>query len=160
MTNFDRAMLPFDRHKAHQANGTPGTLFNYRIGNQGGVSGFCRDPASRGFNARWAGACKPGPVAIVGCLRIGIKQVGGMAVGIQRNQTAILSNKLFPWQHGGPLPVRHNIADGLTIKIYFRHGFPPVAKQKIVIAPAISPSKRHPVISYAKQKTSSPSILN
>ncbi len=160
MTNFDRAMLPLDRHKTHQANGTPGTLFNYRIRNQRGVSGFCRDPASRGFNARWARACKPGPVAIVGCLRIGIKQVGGMAVSIQRNQTAVLPNKLFPWQHGGTFPVRNNIADCLSIKIYFRHDSTPVAKQKIVIAPAISPSKRHAMISYAEQKTSSPSILN
>lgn len=76
----------------------------------------------------WGESLQAGPVAIVRCLRVGIKQIGGMAVGIQRNQSTILTDKRFPWQCGSAIPVRHNIADGLPIKIYFRHDSTPVAK--------------------------------
>ena len=55
-------------------------------------------------------------------------EIGGMAVGIQRNQSTILTDKRFPWQYGSAIPVRHNIADSLPIKIYFRHDSTPVAK--------------------------------
>jgi hypothetical protein len=81
-----------------------------------------------GLDACGARACKPGPVAIVRRLRVGIKQIGGMAAGIQGNQSTILPYQRFPWQYGSAIPVRHDIADGLPIKIYFRHDSTPVAK--------------------------------
>ena len=56
------------------------------------VHHLSHDPVGGGFHARWLRAGKPRPVAVV-AQRVGLIEIGRVAIGIQRLQAAILAEQ-------------------------------------------------------------------
>ena len=68
-----------------------------------------------------ATARQPRPVTLVIGLRIGVEQISGMTLWIERLKAAVTTFQHGSLQNRRAMPVRQRVANRLTILINFRH---------------------------------------